>query len=89
MGHSYAEMDPRGAQEQHERLDREMTLKRNLEDIPLSFFTVKDFVPLLYVSGFDVHKRPWESHLTQLEGKVEQWQALQMGQNEDETNQTI
>jgi hypothetical protein len=70
MGHTYAEMDPRGAEEQAKRMERESKIRDELMPMSLADFTVEDLKPLLRITGFDIHQRPNDSDLAHLERRI-------------------
>ncbi len=71
MGHSWREMDPAGAAEHERRIHRLLTLRKKLEDLSLSNFTVGDFEALYRVMGVNTHKDAREEDLARLERKVQ------------------
>lgn len=46
MGHSWCEMDPKGAREQELRIERRNRIWKEIENVPLSFFAVGEFLVL-------------------------------------------
>lgn len=70
MGHSWRDMDPAGAAEHDRRIDRLRNLRKKLENMPLSNFSVGDLGALYRVMGVDTHKDAREKDLARLERKV-------------------
>lgn len=46
MGHSWREMDPKGAEEHDKRIERSNRAWEGVKNIPLSFFTVGEYLSL-------------------------------------------
>lgn len=70
MGHYWREIDPVGAAEHDRSIDRLLKLRKKLENVPLSKFTVSDFEALYRVMGVDIHKDAREKDLVRLEQKI-------------------
>jgi len=70
MGHYWREMDPIGAAEHDERMSRFSKLRKKIENMQLSDFTVGDLYALCRVMDVLPNKNAREEDLTRLEHKV-------------------
>lgn len=76
MGHTWAEIDPEGARRSSMRVDRLLTLRKQLENVPLSEFTAGDFPALHRAMGVEIGDEPNEDDFVRLEKVIKRVKKL-------------
>lgn len=74
MGNYLADIEgPKEAEERHNKLKRLIQLRGDLENIPLSNFTVGDLKPIRSVLSRGIYNEPSEKDFKRLEQKVQEF----------------
>lgn len=75
MGHYYADMFPRDAEEHSKLMSRLIKVKEQVDDMPLSAFTVGELESLLRVIRFDINKSAGNIDLERIEKAIERYKS--------------